>query len=453
VQGYGVSGNDYQDPDVAVFMQDDWNLTDKLVLKAGVRYQRQWMYDIPYTVSIPGGKYTYKIPDDTNNFAPRLAIAYDPSGNGRSSIHAAWGIFFDNQILANAQIGDGINGVDLRTLVLRIPSSIAAWKAPGHKLPEPSTPYPSLVISPDPGLQTPYSRQAAIGYDRALGQTMSASVDALWIRGKNQVGTIDYNPIVPSLGAGRRPNDVNGVPGTSASVLQYTSYGETWYKGLTFSLNKHLSNNYQFLVSYTYSKAEDESTDFQSAFIPQSNGRGRDPNDLTGLPIGFDPLSERGAASHDQRHRLVLSGLYQFPWQVQFSTIVTAASGRPYTPLAGLDLNGDGDGGAFPADRARTNPADPNTSVRRNSATMKSQFIVDSRLSKRFTFGGTRGFDAIVDVFNLLNRANYTEINNIFGSGAFPTNPQKDAQGRVTYGRYTEALPGRQIQLAAKVTF
>ncbi len=455
VQGYGTTGASYNDPDFAVFAQDDWTLTKKLVLKAGLRYQRQFMYNIPYTVSVPGGSYTYKIPQDKNNLGPRLAVSYDPTGNGRSSVHAAWGIFYDNQILANAQIGNGINGAadGVRTLVLRYPSSVPAWKAPGHKLAEPTTPYPSLVISPDPGLQTPYSQQAAVGYDRAIGPTISVSADALYVRGHHQIGTIDYNPIVPSLGAGRRPDDINGVAGTSASVLQYTSFGETWYKGLTLSLNKRLSNNYQFLVSYTLSKAQDTSTDFQSAFITMNNGRGRDPNNLTGLPIGFDPNSEKGAATQDQRHRLVVSGLYQFPWQLQFSTIITAASGRPFTPLAGVDLNGDGDGGAFPSDRARTNPADPSTSVARNSQAMKSQLIVDTRLSKRFILGGRWAVDGIVDVFNLLDRTNYTEINNIFGTGAFPNAPQKDAQGRVTYGTYTEALPGRQIQLAAKLIF
>src|SRR2546425_377437 len=66
---------------------------------------------------------------------------------------------------------------------------------------------------------------------------------------------------------------------------------------------------------------------------------------------------------------------------------------------------------------------------------------------------GRRAVEGIVDVFNLLDRANYTEINNIFGAGAFPSTPQKDAQGRVTYGRYTEALPGRQMQLAVKLIF
>lgn len=448
VQGYGTSGDSYNDPDVALFAQDDWSISPKLMFKFGVRYQRQWVYKFPYTVSMPGGgTYTYKLPQDNKNFGPRLSLAYDPNGDGRSNLHAAWGIFYDNQIIAAAQIGNGVDGRNLRTLVLRIPGSIGAWRAPGHKLPEPTTPYPSLIINPDPGMKTPSAQQAAVGYDRAIGQTMSLSVDALYVHGIHQLGTIDYNPVIPSLGAGRRPDDINGVAGTSASVLQYTSFGDTWYKGVTLTLNKRFTSNLQFLISYTRSKAEDNSTDFQSAFIVQNNGLGRDPNNPRGLPIGFDPNSERGLATQDQKDRFVFSGLYQFPWQIQLSGILTMASGRPYTPLAGVDLNGDGDGGAFPSDRARTNPADPSTSVRRNSARMSSQFNIDMRVSKIFSFGAGRSIEAMIDAFNLTNRTNFSEINNIFGTGAYPSNPVP------TYGTYTEALPGRQIQLAAKVNF
>jgi carboxypeptidase family protein/TonB-dependent receptor-like protein len=449
VQGYGTSGDSYEDPDIALFVQDDWTINEHWMLKGGLRYQRQWVYDIDYSVSTPGGgTYTYQIPDDTNNIGPRVAVVYDPLGNGRSSVHASYGMFYDNVIIANAQIGNGINGTDLRTLVLRFPNSIAPWRAPGHKIAEPTTPYPSLEISPDPGLETGYSNQGALGYDRMLGANMAVSFDALYVRGHHQLGTIDYNPIVPSLGAGRRPNDVGGVAGTSASVLQYTSFGETRYRGLTLTLNRRLANNYQFLVSYTLSKAEDNSTDFQSAFIPQDNGRGRDPNNPTGLPIGFNPHSEWGPATHDQRHRLVVSGMYQFPLGINFSTIITAASGRPYTPLAGADVNGDGDGGAFPSDRARTDPTNAATTVGRNSETMKNQVVVDARLSKRFAFGSSgMAFEAIIDAFNLLDRTNYTEINNIFGRGAFPSAPLP------TYGVYEQALPGRQIQIGAKLSF
>jgi hypothetical protein len=69
-----------------------------------------------------------------------------------------------------------------------------------------------------------------------------------------------------------------------------------------------LSGNTQVLVSYTLSKAEDNSSDFQSNFIPENNGRGRNPEDQYGLPVGFDPMSEKGLATHDQRHRFRTSG-------------------------------------------------------------------------------------------------------------------------------------------------
>ena len=114
---------------------------------------------------------------------------------------------------------------------------------------------------------------------------------------------------------------------------------------------------------------------------------------------------------------------------------------------------GDGNGGGSPPDRARRNPADPSTSVGRNSETMKGQFIVDARLSRRFKIGPKFVLEGIVEAFNLLDRANYSEINNIFGRGAFPTDPQKDAQGRVTYGLYEQDLPPRQVQLALKMSF
>ena len=221
---------------------------------------------------------------------------------------------------------------------------------------------------------------------------------------------------------------------------------------MTVSLSKRFSHNYQLLASYTLGKAEDNSTDFQSNFIPQNNGEGRNPADKFGLPLNFNPALERGPATHDQRHRLVVSGVYQFPWDIQFSAIFTAASGRPFTPLAGADLNGDGNGGAFPPDRARTNPLSEATAVGRNSGTTEKQINLDVRLSKKFKFGKSGAIEALLDVFNVFDRANFIEDTNqssfvIFGAGAFPTNPAP------AYGRYTLTLPPRQVQLAARLSF
>jgi hypothetical protein len=321
------------------------------------------------------------------------------------------------------------------------------------------------VLIADPVLRNPFTHQTSAGADIALGSVGSISANFLYVRGFNQTGTLDYNPILPAtLGPSRRPNDVScsanpsapcvngGIPGTSNSVIQFTSFGESWYKGLAVALTNRFSHNNQFQISYTLSKAEDTSTDYQSSFIAQNSGYGRNPDDPFGLPLGFDPRSERGPASHDQRHRLVISGIYTLPWQMQVSGILVAASGRPFTPLAGADLNGDGNGGQFPPDRARRNLVDESTSVGRNTGTTAAQVNIDVRISKKFNFVGRASLEALVETFNLLNRANFVEETNqssfaIFGTGAFPSQPLP------AYGRYTVTLPPRQVQLAARLTF
>jgi hypothetical protein len=448
VQGYGNPTTSYRVSDLSLFVQDDWRLTSTLTLKLGLRYQNQYWPNVEYTVA---GIDPYSFPKDRDNIAPRLAFAWDPLGDKRTSIHGAYGIFFDNHITAISGITNLVNGsTNVRTFAAQLsnPMPIAAWNAPGRRLPESGLgAYPSVEISVDPGLETPYAHHAAIGVDRELRGQFVVSANTVFARGFEQLGTIDFNPLVPALGAGRRPEDVNGEAGTSASILQYSSYGETWYRGLTLSAAKRLSSRYQFLASYTLSKAEDHATDFQSALMPQNNGLGRNRQDPTGPPVGFNPDEERGPSAQDQRHRFVVSGVYVAPADLLLSSIIIIASGRPYNVLAGADLNGDGNGGATAPDRARANPTDPSSSVGRNSATLPRQATVDLRVSRRFPLGGRARLDGIFEVFNLFNRTNYTEINNIFGTGAYPANPLP------TFGQFTQAASPRQIQLALKVTF
>jgi hypothetical protein len=203
----------------------------------------------------------------------------------------------------------------------------------------------------------------------------------------------------------------------------------------------------QFLLSYTLSKAEDNSTDFQSAFLPQDNGRGRSLANPDGLPAGFRLGDERGPSVQDERHRLVLSGTQALPGSVQLSAIVTLSSGRPYNILAGADLNGDGDGGSPSPDRARRTPGDPASSIGRNAGTLPAQATVDLRVTRRFRLSSRVVIDPMFEVFNLFNRTNFVGVQNVFGAGAYPTSPIP------TYGQFTNAGPARQAQLAIKVGF
>ena len=184
----------------------------------------------------------------------------------------------------------------------------------------------------------------------------------------------------------------------------------------------------------------------------ENNGYGRDADDPLGLPRDFDPNLERGPSVQDQRHRLVVSGIYHLPWRLQLSGIITAASGRPFTPLAGADLNGDGNGGQFPPDRARRTPTDPTTNVGRNSGSTAAQANVDVRLARRLSVGPRVSLDLLVEAFNIFNRTNFIEDTNqssfvIFGTGTYPSDPLP------AYGHYTLTQPPRQVQLAIKASF
>ena len=78
---------------------------------------------------------------------------------------------------------------------------------------------------------------------------------------------------------------------------------------------------------------------------------------------------------------------------------------------------------------------------------------VDARLSRRFAISGGASIEVMAEAFNLFNRVNYSEANNVFGVGAYPGEPQRDAAGRVTYGTFVKAHPPLQVQVAARVSF
>ena len=79
--------------------------------------------------------------------------------------------------------------------------------------------------------------------------------------------------------------------------------------------------------------------------------------------------------------------------------------------------------------------------------TLPTQATVDLRVSRRFRMGSTTSVDGIFEVFNLFNRTNYTEINNIFGTGAYPASPLP------SFGQFIQAGSPLQVQLAVKVNF
>ena len=85
-------------------------------------------------------------------------------------------------------------------------------------------------------------------------------------------------------------------------------------------------------------------------------------------------------------------------------------------------------------------PANIATSVQRNAGTLPAQATVDLRLARRFPW--SHELRRIFEVFNLFDRSNYTAVNNIFGTGAYPTTPLP------TFGQFTQARRRARVQLA-----
>ena len=92
------------------------------------------------------------------------------------------------------------------------------------------------------------------------------------------------------------------------------SNGSSVYNGLTANLRKRFSKHYEFLASYTWSHAIDDSTDLQSTLTPQDS---------------YYPAVDRSTSTFDQRHRFVFSGVYQRAnWAATASPASFSAIGR-----------------------------------------------------------------------------------------------------------------------------
>ena len=75
------------------------------------------------------------------------------------------------------------------------------------------------------------------------------------------------------------------------------------------------------------------------------------------------------------------------------------------------------------------------------------------RVSRPIRLGSKTTVTPVLDVFNLFNRTNVAEVNPVFGTGAYPAEPRRDAQGRITFERFQKTLAPRQVQIAARVSF
>jgi len=249
------------------------------------------------------------------------------------------------------------------------------------------------------------------------------------------------------------------------------SNGTSVYHGLTANLRKRFNNHYEFLASYTWSHAIDDSTDLQSTLTPQDS---------------FFPSADRSTSLFDQRHRFVFSGVYQtgklsgsgFASKVfsnwTFAPLVELSSGRPFNIITS---NGDNLQLSSLTGRPNTfvNPAcgsglkskfsptgvfqEPclanfdgtlaslDGNLGRNAGISPWTAFGDIRVSKRVNFGERVSMDVIADMFNIANRYNAAAVNPLCCS------PSPAAPTQSTAGQVTAAYDPRQFQFALKLNW
>jgi len=261
--------------------------------------------------------------------------------------------------------------------------------------------------------------------------------------------------------------DCAGPTGGFANCIPFSdmpanfSSGSSVYHALTANLRKRFGQHYQFLASYTWSHAIDDSTDLESPLEPQDN---------------YNPNADRSNSLFDQRHRFVFSGVYQSgrlggdgflrkffsDWTV--APIIEAVSGRPFNIITGDDRNFDF---STPTDRPLIVPAgtptnlcgDAATASRfsptgflqpgcflngtlvgnlgRNAGTKPHDILTDIRIAKRIPLGERVALEGMVDAFNMINRFNVLDVNPLWNSGQ----------------KATSAFDPRQLQFALKLTW
>jgi hypothetical protein len=413
-----------------------------------------------------------KISNENNlNYAPRIGLVWDPTGNGKTAVRTGYGIFFDSNIFGIYQDSVFVNPPYVQNIVitntrLEDPAGGAVTNSP-------------LVLraSPLPN-HTPYLQTWELDVQHEIASDLIGSIGYSGHKGTHLLGGLNINQPLPGA-------YVSALPQLSGSFITaettpllnairpYRGYGainaietifNSNYNALQASLRKRFRDEGLINVSYTFGKAlTDAQTDRSTA--PQNT---------------YDIAAEYGPSQLDRKHVLTANFLYSLPWYQsqlgvaghlfggwELSGILIFNSGLPLTVTstrfdpAGLGLL-DGNSLAVPRPDAID---DPNASAphqvdrwfdvsafaevpsghyrpgnaRRGSVHGPGYSRVDLAILKNTRLTEQLRLQFRAETFNVLNHTNFDAVNTAFGTSSF--------------GRVTSTRDPRLIQLGLKVSF
>ncbi|HVB86417.1 MAG TPA: carboxypeptidase regulatory-like domain-containing protein [Candidatus Dormibacteraeota bacterium] len=344
----------------------------------------------------------------------------------------------------------------------------------------------SVLFSDQRNYQDPYSQQAELGIEREIAPGLSISASFIYSHTLHLPVALDTNilpapevtlPLANGKTATYRDWNINSaadpysiltsqpspcsanpfacfVNPLIAQNNRYSSAASALYEGGLFEIKKQYNNYFTLMANYTYSKAFDTTTDFNSDYAPQ---------DQTNLN------AERALSEFDQRNKVVVAAVADSPWKerilsgFELSPIFTYNSGHPFNLLAGSEVNGDN----HPTNDRPIGSA-------RNTGLGPNMINFDLALNWKYKLGESRSLQFMAQAFNLFNRTNYASVNNVVGpffglptayggNGATTFNVHGIKPGTALPGgvianpstplTFTSDFPKRQIQLAVRFEF
>lgn len=464
------------------FIQDEWRLRPHWTLNLGARYDLQVIAKPtirnPSPALAAAGIDTSFLRTEEDDFAPRVGFAWAPLSAGRFVVRGGYGIYVwrTPSIITSKALAQ--NGVSVQTV------TIFGGRANAGFIPSyPNTlcgPPDATGISPSCAAPTaltgnqilllfardytqPYAQHGSLGIEAALSKDCSVSSSYLAVKGTHlqRFRDINLSPPAPATIAVagtstvltyQRFPSVRPISGFDRILLMESS-ASSIYHALALQADRRFSHNFQFIGSYTFSKVIDDNPEPIAVNPPGSD------NLLLSDP--WDPRADRGLGANDQRHRFVAAAMWQSrasrtfhsplgrilgDWQ--FSGILTAQTGLPYSGLVNFDLNNDGN---------RKNDRTPEQG--RNTFHMPTRVSFDPRVERSARFSEHVQLQLLWEAFDVLNHGNITGVNttqyaaSVCGSPPSPCALVPLNNGPSAFGAPASTSGPRIMQLAAKLLF
>ena len=440
------------------FVENATRLSTSVLLTLGLRYELELKT---------------RFPRDYNNFAPRAGFAWSP--NPKTVVRGGFGIYYSridghigyvNDLLGETQqinqvfipltgvagINSPLTGGTLTSA--EIYQTLQARGVLGQRaiLPEDLAPH---GIVPGPGyplrvgfrvvddIVNPYSLQGSFEIQREVaGYALSVAYN--YNRGVHLIRPLDLN----IYEAGTDPTTGRPMAGFhNPLILQdnaYGSWGRSDYHAMIVQLQKRFSDGFSISAHHTWSKALDETTDYNSSYQPH---------------IPWDARNERALSTYHRGHRFVANVVAQSPWETAkgrgfghnlladftLSGIVAANSFAPFNLTTGFDSLGD----------RHTDTHRP-WGLGRNAGKGPDFFSVDMRLTRAFPLSEAMSLQVIGEAFNLLNRTNFKTVNGVVGNASIEDLPANLVGRRNPVTEplsFASAFDPRQFQFTLRLTF